>query len=84
MTNQFQPNAEKETVFETVRGAVAGDDAPMETGHRVASAALVGATYPIVLVVLLIVGLVIAYFTSRPTDDVRGPSTSDPVPEVAR
>ncbi len=75
---------ETETVSETVRDVVAGDDAPMESGHQVASAALVGATYPVLLLVLLIVGLVVACFTAWPSEDAFGPSTKVPVPEVVR
>jgi len=84
MINAPKADTETEIVIETVRGAVAGDDAPMETEHKVATAALVGATYPIVLVVLLIIGLVVAYFTAWRGDDASGRPAESSAPEVFR
>ena len=84
MTNEPNAKKESEIVYETVRGAVTGDDAPMESEHKVATAALVGATYPIVLIMVLLVGLVIAYFTAWRSSDARDNSTSTSVPEVVK
>jgi hypothetical protein len=80
------PRAKSETdvAYETVRGAVAGDDVPMESEHKVATAALVGATYPIILMMMLIVGLVVAYFTAWRTSDARKNSTNASVPEAIK
>jgi hypothetical protein len=84
MTNEPNDKKESEIVYETVRGAVAGDDAPMENEHKVAAAALVGATYPIVLIILVLVGLLVAYFTSWRSNDARDNPTTTSVPEVVK
>ena len=80
MVTDNQVNSHEETVVETIRGAVAGDDVPMEENHKTATAVLVAATYPVALILLLIVGLVIAYYTSRATNG----DVSPPAPAVAR
>ena len=84
MTDKPQAKTETEVAYETVRGAVAGDDAPMENEHKVATAALVGATYPIVLIMMLLIGLVVAYFTAWRTSDARKNSTNASVPEAIK
>lgn len=84
MTDEPQAKTEAEVAYETVRGAVAGDDAPMENEHKIAAAALVGATYPIVLIIMLIAGLVVAYFTAWRTSDARKNSTNASVPEAIK
>ncbi len=80
MVNDTKTDLEKEDVYETVRGAVAGDDVPMEDEHENATFALVAATYPVALVLLLLVGLVVAYFTTRPTAEATGRSVPAAVP----
>ena len=42
MTNEPNAKKESEIVYETVRGAVTGDDAPMESEHKVATAGASG------------------------------------------
>ncbi len=73
MDGKSNTDSAKETVYETVRDAVVGNDAPMEEEHKVAAGALVGGTYPILLVLLLLIALAVTYFSSRSKPEVTEP-----------